>query len=49
MSIALEKADLDGNLLIRDDPYSGVTLEGPEKYVCLPEGRPGIGVVPRAA
>ncbi len=34
-------ADLDGNLLISDDPYRGVTLDN--GYIRLPEG-PGLGV-----
>ncbi len=49
LAALIDHLDLDGNLLIRDDPYSGVTLEGLEKYLRLPEDRPGIGVVPRAA
>lgn len=35
-------ADLDGNLLITDDPYVGVTVEN--GYLKLPEG-PGLGVL----
>jgi L-alanine-DL-glutamate epimerase-like enolase superfamily enzyme len=42
----IDHLDLDGNLLIRDDPYQGVTLKGPEKFLHLPEDRPGIGVAP---
>ena len=38
-------ADLDGNLLITNDPYSGATVD--QGQICLPD-RPGIGVVPRA-
>ncbi|UCH09205.1 MAG: dipeptide epimerase, partial [Fidelibacterota bacterium] len=37
-------ADLDGNLLIANDPYLGVTVE--QGKVILPD-RPGIGVIPR--
>ncbi len=39
----VDYADLDGNLLIANDPYTGVTLE--EGRLLLPE-RPGIGVLP---
>jgi len=38
-------ADLDGNLLVDNDPYIGVTLDADGRLV-LPEG-PGLGVVPR--
>lgn len=44
----LDHLDLDGHLLIRDDPFTGMTLEGPERFVQLPADRPGLGVVPRA-
>ncbi len=37
----VDYADLDGNLLISDDPYSGVTLDN--GYLRLPAG-PGLGV-----
>ena len=37
-------ADLDGNLLIRDDPYDGARVEGGR--IVLPD-RPGLGVTPR--
>ncbi|MEE8417545.1 MAG: enolase C-terminal domain-like protein, partial [candidate division Zixibacteria bacterium] len=37
----VDYADLDGNLLISDDPYSGLTLDN--GYLRLPEG-PGLGV-----
>jgi len=47
LAALLDHLDLDGHLLIRDDPYEGMTLEGPEKFLRLPDGRPGIGVVPR--
>lgn len=41
----VDYADLDGHLLIANDPYSGVTLEAGQ--LILPN-RPGIGVMPRA-
>lgn len=37
-------ADLDGPLLIADDPFEGVTFD--HGRLCLPD-RPGLGVVPR--
>ena len=37
-------ADLDGNLLISNDPFLGVTVDAGQ--ICLPD-RPGIGVVSR--
>ena len=37
----VEYADLDGNLLVSDDPYQGVTVEGGK--LVLPTG-PGLGV-----
>jgi L-alanine-DL-glutamate epimerase-like enolase superfamily enzyme len=37
-------ADLDGNLLISNDPFSGVQMN--EGYLTLPD-RPGLGVIPR--
>lgn len=40
----VDYADLDGHLLIANDPYAGVTLEAGK--LILPD-RPGIGVVPR--
>lgn len=39
-------ADLDGPLLITDDPYQGVRYEGAR--LCLPDAA-GLGVVPRRA
>jgi len=36
--------DLDGPLLIKNDPYHGVTYQGAQ--LVLPEG-PGLGVVER--
>ena len=38
----VDYADLDGNLLISNDPYIGVTLENGK--LILPD-RPGIGVL----
>ena len=38
-------ADLDGNLLISNDPFTGVTVEGGR--LILPDA-PGIGVQPKA-
>ncbi len=43
LSPLLDWADLDGNLLIDDDPYRGVTIE--EGKLVLPS-RPGLGVIP---
>lgn len=40
----VDYADLDGNLLISDDPYIGVTVEN--GYLKIPDG-PGLGVVER--
>lgn len=42
----LDYLDLDSHLLIRNDPFQGMELEGPEGWIRLPE-RPGIGAVPR--
>lgn len=39
-------ADLDANVLIADDPFDGVTLDGDR--LALPD-RPGLGVEPHAA
>lgn len=41
---AVDYADLDGNLLLADDPYVGATVE--DGYLRLPDG-PGIGAAPR--
>lgn len=41
----VDHADLDGPLLVTDDPFDGVTFDGAS--LRLPE-RPGLGVVPRA-
>lgn len=38
----VDYADLDGNLLIANDPYTGVTLD--KGKLILPK-RPGIGVM----
>jgi L-alanine-DL-glutamate epimerase-like enolase superfamily enzyme len=41
-----DHVDLDGNLLLAEDPWEGVELvDG----VQLPSGRPGLGVTPRVA
>ena len=42
----VDYADLDGNLLITDDPYTGATVKGGR--LVLPEG-PGLGVRRRAS
>jgi L-alanine-DL-glutamate epimerase-like enolase superfamily enzyme len=41
LSPLLDYADLDGNLLVDDDPYRGVTVR--EGRLILP-GEPGLGV-----
>jgi L-alanine-DL-glutamate epimerase-like enolase superfamily enzyme len=41
----IDCADLDGNILLADDPYTGMTLEN--GWIKLPE-KPGIGVTPVA-
>lgn len=43
LSPLLDWADLDGNVLIDDDPYTGVTIE--DGKLVLP-CRPGLGVLP---
>jgi len=40
----VDYADLDGNILISDDPFKGVEIEN--GYLKLPDG-PGLGVVRR--
>jgi len=45
LSPLVDFADLDGNLLIDNDPFVGVTVKGGR--LVLPEG-PGLGVRPRA-
>jgi L-alanine-DL-glutamate epimerase-like enolase superfamily enzyme len=45
LSPLVDYADLDGNLLIANDPYSGVRVE--KGKLVLPEG-PGLGVTPAA-
>jgi L-alanine-DL-glutamate epimerase-like enolase superfamily enzyme len=42
-----EWVDLDGNLLLADDPYEGLVL-GPDKRWRLTD-RPGLGVARRAS
>ena len=44
LSPLVDTADLDGNLLVQDDPFEGATVE--EGRLKLP-ARPGLGVVPR--
>jgi L-Ala-D/L-Glu epimerase len=41
----VDYADLDGNLLVSDDPYVGVTVD--KGKLVLPEG-PGLGITPKA-
>jgi L-Ala-D/L-Glu epimerase len=45
LSPLVDYADLDGNLLVSNDPYSGVTVR--EGKLVLPD-RPGLGLVPAA-
>lgn len=45
LSPLADYADLDGNLLIANDPYSGVQVE--KGKLILPD-RPGLGLAPRA-
>ena len=45
LSPLADYADLDGNLLISNDPFSGATVR--QGRLFLPEG-PGIGITPRA-
>jgi L-alanine-DL-glutamate epimerase-like enolase superfamily enzyme len=40
----VDYADLDGNILITDDPYKGVTVEN--GYLRIPD-TPGLGVTSR--
>ena len=42
----LDHLDLHSHLLIRNDPFQGLELEGPHMWLRLPE-RPGIGIAPR--
>jgi L-alanine-DL-glutamate epimerase-like enolase superfamily enzyme len=42
----VDEADLDGALLISNDPYRGATFRGGR--IALPSG-PGLGVEPRPA
>ncbi len=46
LSPLADYADLDGHLLIANDPYDGVALD-PSGRLILP-GRPGLGLLPRA-
>lgn len=46
LSPLVDYADLDGNLLISNDPYTGVTVEAGK--LILPR-RPGLGLVPKKA
>ncbi len=46
LSPLVDYADLDGNLLIANDPYSGVKVENGK--LILP-ARPGLGLVPRSS
>lgn len=43
LSPLADYADLDGNLLITNDPFDGVKIV--EGQVCVPLDRPGIGVI----
>jgi len=45
LSPLVDYADLDGNLLVTNDPFVGATVE--DGRLVLPDG-PGLGVVPRA-
>lgn len=46
LSPLVDYADLDGNLLIANDPYIGVTVR--EGRLVLPD-RPGLGLRPRGS
>ncbi len=46
LSSLVDWADLDGNLLVANDPFVGVTVAGGR--LVLPDG-PGLGVAPRSA
>ena len=46
LSPLVDYADLDGNLLIANDPFSGVKVE--KGKLLLPD-RPGLGLLPAAA
>jgi L-alanine-DL-glutamate epimerase-like enolase superfamily enzyme len=43
LSPLIDYADLDGHLLIDDDPYCGVTVQ--DGKLILPDG-PGLGILP---
>lgn len=49
LSAIVDHLDLDGALLIANDPYDGMTLVGPECSMRLREDLPGIGHTPRKA
>ena len=44
LAMLVDYADLDGNILVSNDPYVGVKLV--DGYLRLPDG-PGLGVTPR--
>ncbi len=44
LSSAVDYLDLDGNLLVSNDPFEGMVLK--DTYITLPE-RPGLGVIPK--
>lgn len=44
LSSAVEHLDLDGNLLVSNDPFDGMKIEN--TYLRLPD-RPGLGVIPK--
>lgn len=46
LSPLVDYADLDGHLLISNDPYDGVALDTRGRLL-LPH-RPGLGLIPRA-
>jgi L-alanine-DL-glutamate epimerase-like enolase superfamily enzyme len=46
LSPLVDYADLDGHLLITNDPYDGVSLDAHGRLI-LPR-RPGLGLLPRA-
>jgi L-alanine-DL-glutamate epimerase-like enolase superfamily enzyme len=46
LSPLIDYADLDGNLLIANDPFTGVTVD--HGRLILPD-RPGLGVIEQAA
>lgn len=44
LASAVDYLDLDGNLLVSNDPFDGVVLK--DTYITLPD-RPGLGVIPK--